>query len=256
MLTSMLSGFVLQILPFPLGYQVIFLVGAFGGGMSSYHIYRILPLEGPRAADGSAKTVVPAAGAAPARSAWDLLRLDIWSTPFRRTLLVLFGFHFTQYLPLPLFSIHYVRGIHLSDDEIGLGTAVFYLTVLIGSTQLRKIVQRVGHKAATGIGVVGMACYPLGMALSQSALHFHLTNLIGGFIFSVSSGAYANYLLDKTPPHDRPSHLAWYNIVLNASILLGSLAGPLVGDRVGVPAALLGFAILRLCAGLAILKWG
>jgi hypothetical protein len=50
-------------------------------------------------------------------------------------------------------------------------------------------------------------------------------------------------------------HLAWYNLALNAAILLGSLAGPFIGGIVGLPAALVAFAILRLLAAAAILRW-
>jgi MFS family permease len=190
------------------------------------------------------------------RNLLSALRLDIWHTPFRNVLLVLFGYHLTQYLALPLFSIHYVRGIHLTDDEIGLGTAIFYLTVLIGSTQLRNIVHRFGHKSSTGLGVAGMAFYPLAIALSHNALHFYLTSFLGGFTFSISSGSYANYLLERTPAQDRPAHLAWYNIILNSSILIASLAGPSLAEGIGFPQALMIFACFRLLSGLAVLKWG
>ena len=70
------------------------------------------------------------------------------------------------------------------------------------------------------------------------------------------NGAYANYMLEHIPANDRPPHLAWYNIILNAAVLLGSLGGPVLADQLGLSAALILFAILRLLAGLAILKWG
>ncbi|HEX2998156.1 MAG TPA: hypothetical protein VHP14_25250, partial [Anaerolineales bacterium] len=68
--------------------------------------------------------------------------------------------------------------------------------------------------------------------------------------------AYANYMLECIPAHDRPSHLAWYTIVLNASILIGSLGGPVIADFIGLSAALIVFAVLRFLAGIFILKWG
>ena len=70
------------------------------------------------------------------------------------------------------------------------------------------------------------------------------------------SGAYANYMLEHIPPHDRPTHLAWYNIILNAAILIGSLAGPAVADQIGLSEVLVLIAVLRFLAGLSILKWG
>ena len=256
MFTSLFSGYILKYISFPLGYQIIFLIGAIGAAMSSYHIFHIKPLQTDLLATQSPPIPAASGSGNSNRKIESLMRLDIWSTPFRSVLLVLFGYHLTQYLAMPLFSIHYVRGIHLTDDEIGLGTAIFYLTVLIGSTQLRNIVHRLGHKTSTGIGVAGMAIYPLSIALSHNAMHFYLTSLVGGFIFSISSGSYANYLLEKIPPSDRPAHLAWYNIILNSSILIGSLAGPCLAEGIGFPAALMIFSFFRFLAGLAVLKWG
>jgi predicted MFS family arabinose efflux permease len=63
-------------------------------------------------------------------------------------------------------------------------------------------------------------------------------------------------MLEHIPSHDRPPHLAWYNIVLNAAVLIGSLGGPVISERIGLSSALLVFAALRFLAGLAILKWG
>ena len=45
MLTSLIAGTILKSLPFEIGYQVIFAIGAFGGAMSSYHIYHIKAAE-------------------------------------------------------------------------------------------------------------------------------------------------------------------------------------------------------------------
>ena len=101
-----------------------------------------------------------------------------------------------------------------------------------------------------------MALYPLLLAFSTQVWHFYVVSLVGGLTFSMVSGSYANYMLEHIPAHDRPPHLAWYNIILNTSILISSLAGPAVADVMGLSGALLLFAVLRLMAGIAILKWG
>jgi len=92
--------------------------------------------------------------------------------------------------------------------------------------------------------------------MSRSALHFYMVSLIGGLVFAIVSGAYANYMLEYIPAHDRPSHLAWYTIILNAAVLIGSLGGPVIADFIGLVGALTLFGILRLLAGMFILKWG
>jgi hypothetical protein len=79
---------------------------------------------------------------------------------------------------------------------------------------------------------------------------------MGGFLFAMMNGAYINYMLENIPPNDRPSHLAWYAIILNIAILTSSLTGPAIANMVGLVNALIIVGVLRILAGLAILKWG
>jgi MFS family permease len=253
MASSLLSGYILKSVIFPVGYQIVFGIGALGAAMSTLHLFFIRPLQTESPALPTQPEADPGKQSiSPLQS----LRLDIWKTRFRNVLLALFAFHFTQYLAIPIFPIYNVRVLELNDNHIGIGTALFYLTVLLGSTQLGKLVHKFGHKNITGWSVASMAAYPLILAASTHVWQFYVVSLIGGLSFSLVSGTYANYMLENIPANDRPTHLAWYNIILNAAILIGSLAGPAVADWIGLSQALVIFAALRFLAGWAILKWG
>lgn len=265
MTSSLISGYILDQVAFPAGYQIVFGIGFLGAAMSSLHLFFVKPLKndvsflnGDKAAHrldygqdkpqpDSAKRIV---------SSLHTLRLDIWRTPFRNILIGLFGYHLAQYLALPVFPLYNVYILRLSDNHIGIGTALFYLMVLIGSTRLSRIVQRLGHKKVTGLGVTGMALYPFLLALSHQVWQFYFVSLLGGYVWALAGGAVANYMLENIPPDDRPSHLAWYTIILNIAVLVGSLGGPLIANQMGLSGALLLFALLRFLSGLVILKWG
>jgi len=256
MFTSLLSGYILDKVTFPIGYQIVFGIGFIGAMLSSYHLYQIRhvgdentsPLPQPNPASTS-QTDSP-------RNIFAVLRLDILQTPFLTILLSLFVFHLAQNMPTPIFPIYNVRELHLNDNQIGIGTALFYLTVLIGSTRLRRFVHRLGNKRVTGLGTMGMAIYPTILAFSTQVWHYYSVSLIGGFFTALATGSYANYMLEHIPPDDRPTHLAWYNVVLNIAILTSSLAGPAIADQIGLFNALILFAILRFLAGVIVLKWG
>jgi Arabinose efflux permease len=256
MLASLVSGYILENVTFPLGYQIVFGIGAVGAAMSSFHLYFIRPLQ------TAAPSLQPKPAPDPvilrpyARNLSTTLRLDVWNTRFRNVLFALFAFHLTQFLAIPIFPLYNVHVLNLSDDHIGIGTALFYLTVLLGSTQLRKVAHNIGNKKLTGWSVSAMALYPLLLAFSTRVWHYYGLSLIGGLTFSMVSGAYANYMLEYIPAHDRPPHLAWYNVILNAAILIGSLAGPVIADAIGLSGALLLIAALRFVAGLSISRWG
>jgi MFS family permease len=256
-LSSLGSGFLLEHLPFPAGYQVIFGIGFIGAALSSLHLYFIQPVQNgnatlpPRPQPAAIKKAL-----SPRQQLQTAIRFDIWRTPFRNTLLVFFAFHLAQFLAVPLFPLFQVRSLHLTDDQIGIGTALFYLTVLLSSMRLNQIVRDFGHRTVAGISVAGLCIYPLLLALSRNPVDFYWTSILGGVNYGMLIGSYANYLLEEIPIEDRPAHLAWYNVILNASVLIGSLTGPLISQAFGLGAALVLIALLRLLSGLAILKWG
>jgi MFS family permease len=256
MIASVVSGAILENVEFPVGYQIVFGIGAFGAAMSSLHLYFIRPLQTDSPALPSAPKPDSLRAALSPRSVLATLRLDIWNTKFRKVLLALGGFHLAQYLALPLFPLYFVNYLNLNDDHIGIGTALFYLAVLLGSTQLGKFVHRLGNKNVTGWGVVGLAIYPFLLAYSSEVWQYYGISLFGGLVFAFVTGAFANYMLEHIPASDRPSHLAWYNVVLNAAILVSSLSGPAIAGILGLVPALLLTAFLRLVAGIFILKWG
>src|SRR5690606_4731828 len=154
----------------------------------------------------------------------------------------------------PLYPLYNVNVLHLNDSHIGNGTALYYLTVLLASTQLGRIVQKYGHKRVTGWGAFGVGFYPFTLAFAQNVTHFYLISFFGGFLFALVNGAYANYMLEHIPPHGRPSHLAWYTIILNFAILTSSIVGPLIGDLIGLTPALILFGIMRFASGFFILR--
>jgi len=257
MVTSLGSGYLLDRISFPQNYQIIFLIGFIGAAMSSVHLYFIKPIPGTIQPDLTTREPVSPIKETDSRPGWfAVFRTDILKTPFRGTLLVMLAFHLTQYLALPLFPLYTVRVLHLTDENIGIGTALFYLLVLLGSTQLNRLVGRIGHKNVTGWGVAGLALYPIIMAFSSQVWHYYFLSIVGGLVWALVGGAYLNYVIEKCPENDRPAHLAWYNIILNASVLTGSLLGPAIADQINLPAALLIFGVLRGLAGLALLKWG
>ena len=256
MATSFLCGILLSKVEFPLGYQIVFGIGALGAVMSTYHLFFIRPSQTDVHPRSSVLKPDSPKKAFSLRGVFSSLRIDIWKTPFRKVLLALGGFHLAQYLALPLFPIYFVNELHLTDDHIGTGTALFYLTVLLGSTQLRRSVHKVGNKNVTGWGVAGLAVYPFLLALSTEVWQYYAISLFGGFVFAFVNGAFANYMLERIPASDRPPHLAWYNVIFSAAVLIGSLGGPIVADGLGLVYTLMLFALLRLLAGVYIIKWG
>ena len=256
MVSALGAGWLLVHLAFPVGYQVLFGIGGFAAMMSCAHLFFVqIPPSAPSMSE-QLPAILQAKHKPPdLHGKWQSsLRLDILRTPYGGVLLAMLGLHMTQYLAIPLFPLFTVNTLHLTDQNIGVGTALFYLTSMIGSTQLKRVVHRLGHRKVTGLGFMIMSLYPGLMAFAHSADLYYFVSIIGGFSWALVGSAYMNYVLENIPENDRPPHLAWYNIVLSASILIGSLAGPLIAGFIGLTSALIIAGLLRLVAGYAILK--
>lgn len=254
--TSLISGLILDGTSFPLGYQIVFGIGAFGAAFSSYHLFFVKSIPEME------RTLPPAPKPAPEkrifspRKIFSALRVDILSTPFKKVLLALFAFHLTHQFTAPVYPLYNVRVLELNDNNLGISQALYYGTMLIGSVQFRHMVHRFGHKKVTGFGVIGMSLYPLLLAFTTQLWQFYSIAFIGGFTWAWTNGAYANYMLERIPPDDRPSHLAWYTISLNIALLGGSLGGSAIAEGMGLVNALILFGMLRIFAGIYILKEG
>jgi MFS family permease len=272
--SSLACGYILSHLSFPVNYQIVFAIGFLGAAMSSVQLWFVRPALSRKAPPRIGRSLGDMARPGMIRILSDglrngvglrfltrgrglsLLRAEILRSPFRRILAVLFAFHLAQYLPVAPLPLYLVGRLHLSDQMIGLGTALFYTTVFLGSTRLAHLTRQLGNQRVVAMGVMLMTLYPALLAISRGVGLFLILSLIGGFGWALTGGALTNYILDRVPQDDRPAHLAWYNLALNAAILLGSLAGSLLGTVLGLSIALIVCAASRLVAALCIWRWG
>jgi len=250
-MTSLVCGYILNIVRFPTGYQIIFGIGFIGAMLSSYHLWRIKPLEAEydhtlkeRNSKGLRERIHA------------MLRFDILRSPFKRTLAALVLFHFVQYLPVPLFPIYSVTYAEFSDQVISIANAFYYSAMFIGSLQLERLSRVRGTRWVTGFGMVILGFYPLILSMTHTAIIYYFVSIVGGLAWSLAGGTLFNYMLERVPGNDRPAHLAWFNLGANSAVLIGSLLGPAISEITGIIPALIIFAILRMAAGTAIIRWG
>lgn len=267
-LVSLASGQVLKYLPFPLGYQLVFGLGFLGAMLSSYHLWHIRPQGEPRLALRSIRELAqPASGAFVQvrtqvalhifRRLRSLRPLQTWRcTPFLQVLLGLFAFHMAQYTVTPIIPLWQVRGLNLSDVVISYGMALQQGILALGSTQVRALERRWRHQGLTVAGSLLLGLYPALLALSRGVTLYLVAAALSGLAWAWVGGGFANYLLERIPEDRRPTYLAWYNLALNAAILLGSLTGSLLVRWVNLVPALWVSAGLFIVAGVLIYAEG
>lgn len=248
MLTSLAVGQILNRMSFEAGYQVIFAIGFIGSILSAWQLFQVKAVAGaePAPCDAEASVPAPAAGARP----------EILRGPFRRLLIMMFLLNVGVFLISPVFPLYQVNVLHLSDQTISLAAALFGLVQFIVSTQCGAISRRIGFRQMTGLGMTIASFSTLMFTYSFSPQMYYATQLVGGTGWSIYGAGSVNYLLENVPAHDRSAHLAWFNLAINAAVLIcGLLSASVVGVLGLFGAMLLGISV-RFLVGLAVMKFG
>jgi MFS family permease len=269
-ITLTISGQLLSVIEFPLNYQVVFFIGFLGAMMSSLHLSFIKPgaeIPGPVEQKPQVEFSKP-------RSIISRVRpevrkriqqanqpqkpnLDALSGKYGLVLLILFLYYLALYLSVPIFPVFQVNELHLTDRIISLGSSVFSLATLLGTTQVNRLARRYSNHKLTSIGLILSMIYPFFLPISRTPAIFLLVSAAGGVGWATINSCLINYLYEQIPKaEDLAGYLAWYNVALNAAILCGSLLGPAIGAGIGLTAALIIFGLGRMLAGMALWKWG
>ncbi len=261
MLTALVVGVILDRTPFATGYQIVFAIGAVGAMMSALHLWLVRLPDKPAAAaeapsngnhDGISKEV-RAAEKAPLRALrLQALRLDVLRGAFGRLLALIFVYQLGVYLIGPVVPKYQVNVLQLSDVTISQASALFWVAHFIGSLQSRRLSQWLGFQRMTGWGLIIVTITLVMFTYSFQRWIYLLHSLIGGIGWAWIAGGLINFVLERIPANDRPSHLAWFNLINNAAALLCGLLAPLIAGWVGMAATLLLAAALRLAVGVSL----
>jgi len=234
-LTTLVGGQLLQRMPFPINYQVFFLLGWLASLISWWHVLQLHVPDRP--ADHS-----------PHRAFWrDLSRL----LQYPRFGYFLIGAGIMQLalgMAAPALPLYWVRNLGASDEQVSVVLTVASGTLVIGSLLMRRAVARIGREWALAAGALGYALYPLVTSLTASTWWLLPWAALAGFFNAGITVTLFENLVSVTPEEDRTNYIALYNVVMNTALFIGPiLAGLLARDAAGVVLA------LRLSAGVGLL---
>ncbi len=251
---TVISGQILDRVAFPHNYQIVFLIGAAGAMLSSYHLGRIRKHD--HVEEITDQSDPPPSESLPIVKSKSWIRLDLLTGPFGIFMLSYLVFYAFQYFPVPIFPLAYVDSLHMTDGMIGIGTAIFYGAMMLASFRLTYFSTRFGHRKVLAVSAALFPAFPLLLGVAAGPELYYLACLVGGGVNAMLSGAIINRLMERVPSNDRAAHMAWHNLALNLGILAGSLLGPVSVNLIGTqPSLILGAGLRLLAAGLFWL-WG
>jgi MFS family permease len=219
-------GGLLDRLPAPTGYQLVFVVSALVGGLGIYYYSRLeIPEREPRV---SAEAV--GAGerlrklVAPLAEGGEFLHYTLGTSVLR------LGLH----LPIGLYSIFWVNELMATDTWIGLRSTVGNVALTGGYYVWGRLAARLGHRRTLGAAALGLSLYPALTAAAPSVEWLLPAALLWGMFASGIDMSLFEGLLDVCPAARRSEFVAVNTFVANLIAFAAPIVGAALAQSVGI----------------------
>lgn len=239
------AGKALDVLPFPLGYQLIFALAFVASLVSLYYLGRVAIPDDGRLQQG---TQQHGQRLDLSRSA----RMILAQRDYVRFAAGSFLYHWGLYFPVPLYTIYRVRTLHLSEGWIGALSMLESGVTIIAYYAWGRLTQRRGTRLVLLLGALGVCCYPIGHALSKSAWPLLAVSVVAGIAGPAFNLGLFNKLLEVTPADQRARHVALFNTLMNIPAFVSPLLGTTTAGWLGIREALWIGGAARIAAFLAL----
>ena len=233
-------GRMLDVIAFPLNYQILFLI-SFAGTLLDLWLFSHIrvPLlktsPGAPTRHGRLKSAI--------RSYVTSIKE---SHDFVRFLAATIGFRLALNMSMPLFSLYWVNELQASDGWIGLRGTAGYVALVIGYLGWSKIASHWPGRRVLLTAVLLYGLYPISTALVPSASWLPLPAVIWGIAGSGVDMGLFNLLLASAPKDKMPRLSSVLSLVSNGAAFLGPTLGVVLTDATNLRTALLVIGVLQI----------
>jgi len=239
-------GQLLQALPFPLNYQIVFLI-SFLSGMANIWCYS--RIEVPDREPAPVRESPLAQLTRPA----EILQPLVVNRGFRDLSMVTFVMRIGLNLPVGLWSLFWVHNMQASDAWIGWRATIENVAVMLGYYCWGRVASRRHYTVVFAVVTVSLGVNVLVAAHATASTRWILffCAFLGGFSSPGIDVSLFEWLLDVMPPDERPRYVAVNTVLANVVIFLAPMIGGALAQQVGIPPVLLlESAFLFTCAAL------
>lgn len=234
-----LMGSFLEWVPFPLNYQLVFLLAFIGAMLSLWHVKAIqvdpVPVE---------RTEHPPLSFAEGRT---ILRE---SPEFAWLVLGTFVYQWAISISAPLFTLYFVNELGATESWIGWRTSIASLMSILAYRLWPKQIEKRGEARMLVLTAPLMALFPLLTGLATTLTpHLFIVLIPQLFGACVMLSRYG-ILLRVSPADRRPTYIAIYAILVNVAAFVAPLVGVALVDVIGFAGVFFISAGLRLVAAL------
>ena len=238
-ISALVLGFWLRNAPFPLNYQIMFLL-AFGVSLISlYHCISVRPIVSK--AVPAAETEVKQVARKP--SPWR-------SRGFRNVALVSTIIQLAFSVLIPIVPLFLVKRLGADEGFMALFALVELAAGAIGSVLAPRLAQRVGTRPMIAIMVAGTAFNALFIAFAPNLYIALIAAIFSGGCWTAAAGiGLFQLFVDNTPEGEMAAYTTAYSQVNGLASFVGQMLGSLlVTGGINLFAVLLIGALLRLIA--------
>jgi MFS family permease len=249
-LAVLVAGKILDILPFPLNFQIIFALAFVAAQISTALVARVhiptrIEEEPPPPWLPAGDLDPPLHGAEPP-----------WPAAFWRHTGAAVVFLLGIYLPIAFYPIVLVNKLHATNGWIGAlamagGLAAVGLSPLWG-----RATTRYGNRPVLVTSGLAYALVPLGASLAPTLLLYAPVAVAQAGVFAIVNQGLLQNLYDVLPQRRQPHYVALYSVVASCAVAAAPPLGTYLLGTIGMNAAfrlaaaivLLGSVLLRLAA--------
>ena len=233
-------GAMLDVIAFPLNYQVLFLISFAGALLNLYFFSRIQvpPLQAKPKASLQLRSL--------GQGMRSYLSSIAECREFVRFLLSTTAFRVAFSMSVPLFSLYWVNELGASDGLIGLRGTAGYAALVIGYLTWGKMAHRVKHRRVLLISVLLYGLYPISTALIPSAPWLLPVAVIWGVALSGVDMGLFDLMLAVAPKDKMPRLSSVLNLVSNAAAFIGPMLGVMLSNATSIRTALLVIGAIQL----------
>ena len=244
-LTVLACGPILDALPFPVSYQVVFGFSFLAAMMSLRYVAR---LHVPEEVSVAHRERPKAWSTTSIRNA---IREVTAAKPFVNYVVSSLIFHWGIYFPMALYSIYRVRNLGATDTWIGLLTMVDSVMTIVFYIVWGRLATKWGNRRVLIIGAFGMVAFPVLTGLATSLPMLLIPSFIAGIFTPAFNLAAFNEMLAVSPEAHRPRFIAIYTSAVNAAAFVAPLAGSYLAAATDIRLALYLGGAFRFLGGLA-----
>lgn len=232
------AGLVLDRLPFPFNYQLVFIVLSLGGIVSFAFSSRILLPD-----QKSAPPSFNQSWAERTRNWVNQLRQE---KKFVRVIGSQFVYRFGLAFAIPLFPLYYVRVLNASDESIGLITTVQGAVLLVAYYVWARVTKNRGVRFALLVTTLAVALYPI---LLSFASVVPLVILLSGLAATFAAGIdliFFDMVVESYPPQEAATFVGMQQFTVYLVTFIAPFVATTLATTISIPVALVVAGVIRL----------